>query len=280
MPAGFDRIIQKLEEQKKEEGTLPQLLEFYRKLLQIQSRVGQRIDMPNPSSYTGVVSKRLGRGKPLIKFEELALDWSMLRETFKKVTALFAAYEELFGAIPEEVIESNPVRILTKKVAAAWFRGKELPATTVGKDVNEALFKNLIHASFKPFLVSYSTALVSMVDQENWRRSYCPICGSSADFAFLDVERGARWLVCSRCDAEWLFQRLQCPYCGSTDQNALAYFTDDEGLYRLYVCEQCKHYLKTIDLRQAKSEVLIPLERLFTLDIDRQAQEDGYSPCE
>ena len=59
---------------------------------------------------------------------------------------------------------------------------------------------------------------------------------------------------------------------------ALAYFTDDEGLYRLYVCEQCKRYLKAIDLRQAQAEVLLPLERYYTLDLDAQAQEQGYSP--
>jgi FdhE protein len=71
---------------------------------------------------------------------------------------------------------------------------------------------------------------------------------------------------------------LQCPYCGTQDQNALAYFTDDKGLYRLYVCEQCKHYLKAIDLRQAEAEVLFPLERFYTVDMDRQAQEQGYKP--
>jgi len=64
------------------------------------------------------------------------------------------------------------------------------------------------------------------------------------------------------------------------DQNALAYFTDDEGLYRLYVCEKCKRYLKAIDLRQAKSEVLLPLERLITFGLDAQAKEYGYSPAD
>lgn len=104
------------------------------------------------------------------------------------------------------------------------------------------------------------------------------ICGGSTDFAFLDRENGARWLLCARCDTEWRFQRLQCPYCGTQDQNALSYFTAEEGLYRLYVCEQCKRYLKAVDLRQAKAEVLPPLERLYTLDLDRQAQEHGYRP--
>ena len=280
MPVGTDSIIKKLEEQKGKEGKLPQLLEFYQKLLQIQSRVGQRIDVPDPSSISSTINKQIEQGKPLIGFDKLAIDWPLLRDTFAEVVNLFAEYSELFDPIPKSLRESKPSRVLTKKMVRAWFKGSKLSSSVVGEDVNQALLKNLIHASLKPFLVSYSTTLLGLVEQERWRRNYCPICGGNPDFAFLDTERGARWLVCSRCDAEWLFQRLQCPYCGTTDQNALSYFTDDEGLYRLYVCDQCKHYLKTIDLRQAKPEVLTPLERLLTLDMDRQAQEQGFSPCD
>ena len=130
----------------------------------------------------------------------------------------------------------------------------------------------------RPFLTSHAETLTSSIDQERWRRKYCPICGGSPDFAFLDKERGSRWLLCSRCDTEWIFQRLECPYCGTQDQKALAYLTDDEGLYRLYTCEQCKRYLKAIDLRQAKAEILLPLERFYTLDMDSQARKQGYSP--
>ena len=115
------------------------------------------------------------------------------------------------------------------------------------------------------------------VDQERWRRGYCPVCGGSPDFAYLDKERGSRWLVCSRCDTEWLFQRLQCPYCNTQDQNQLAYLTDNDGRYRLYVCDNCQQYLKAIDLQRAKGEVIIYLERLFTLYLDAQAREYGYS---
>ena len=279
MPAGIDSIIKKLEELKREEGTLPQILEFYEKLLRIQTRVGHRIGVPNPSPRIEATSRQPERGKPLIAFDELALDWVLLRDTFRDVADVFAEYPELFGPVPEELMGSRVKRFPTKKAVEAWFKGAKLPSTTITNNVSEALLSNLIHASIKPFLASYSTALLGLVEQESWRRSYCPVCGGNPDFAFLDTERGARWLICSRCDAEWLFQRLQCPYCGTTDQNALSYFTVGDELYRLYVCEQCKHYLKTVDLRQAKSEVLIPLERLLTLDMDRQAQEQGYSPC-
>ena len=53
---------------------------------------------------------------------------------------------------------------------------------------------------------------------------------------------------------------------------------DDEGIYRLYTCEQCHTYLKTIDLRNADAEVFMPVERVLTLDMDRQAQDMGYQP--
>ena len=106
MPAEIDRIIKKLEEQKEKEGTLPQLPEFYQKLLQIQTRVGQRIDMPNPSFTNDAVNKRLGRGKPLLRFDELVLDWALLRDTFKEVVTLFANYEELFGSVTSRDIAS------------------------------------------------------------------------------------------------------------------------------------------------------------------------------
>jgi len=88
--------------------------------------------------------------------------------------------------------------------------------------------------------------------------------------AYLDRENGVRWLLCSRCDATWLFQRLECPYCGIQNQNALAYFTnEDSRMYRLYVCEECRAYIKAIDLRRTGKEILLPLERLTTLDMDK-----------
>ena len=94
--------------------------------------------------------------------------------------------------------------------------------------------------------------------------------------AYLEKEVGARWLVCSRCDSAWPYQRLQCPYCGTQDQRTMAFFMDESGLYRLHVCNDCKSYLKTLDLRKAEGEVLMPLERVLTVEVDRQARQEGY----
>jgi FdhE protein len=225
---------------------------------------------------SGVINERLKHGIPLIAFDELALDWSLLHDTFIKVIAIFAEYPDLFGQVPERLKEPSASQFLTKKAAKIWFKGTRLPPKILSDGVNENLLNAITNATLKPFLISHAKTLIGSVAQERWRREYCPICGGSPDFAFLDKEHGSRWLLCSRCDTEWLFQRLQCPYCGTQDQNALAYFSSDEGLYRLYVCEKCKRYLKAIDLRQTEAEILLPLERLYTLDINRQAQEQGY----
>lgn len=279
MPIETEAKISHLEEKAQKEGALPPLLQFYLRLLRVQARVEQKLaPLLEPSLGSETINELMSRGFPLLEFNEIALDWSLLRDTFTEVTAIFAEHSELFGKLPKKLTDPGASHLLTMKLVKAWFEGTKLPPSELAEDTNENWLMTIIHATVKPFLTSHARILFSFIDQEHWRREYCPICGGSPDFAFLDRENGARWLLCARCDTEWLFQRLQCPYCGTQDQNALSYFTAEEGLYRLYVCEQCKRYLKAVDLRQAKAEVLPPLERLYTLDLDRQAQERGYRP--
>ncbi len=269
------KILQRLEEWKEKAEVSPEVVEFYRRLFGIQSEAERRVGAPAPGLSSETISVRLEHGLPLIQLDELDLDWSLLQTTFVKVTSAFAKHPKLFGAVPKSLVEEWGNHYL-KEAVKAWYEMTRMSTAVVPVGVHEYLLEDIIRATLKPFLVGYSKVLLSSVNQESWRRSYCPICGGSPDFAFLNKEYGARWLLCSRCDTEWLFQRLECPYCGNQNQNTLAYFTDDNGLYRLYVCEQCKQYLKTIDLRQAKEETWIPLERLFTIGIDVKAREYGY----
>lgn len=271
-------LIKRLEEKENKEGTLSPILQFYQKLLRVQSGVEQKIaSLPKPTPGSEAMGERLANGRPLLTFAELALDWPQLWETFTRVSAVFAEYPGLFGESVAKLAEVKAERLLTGETVKTWFEEGSLPAPSLAGGIDENLLGVIIHAAVKPWLLIHARALIGFVEQERWRRPCCPVCGGSPDLAFLDKERGSRWLLCSRCDTEWLFQRLGCPYCGTEDQNALTYFTDDKGRYRLYVCEKCKRYLKTIDLRQGDSEVLLPLERLYTLDLDRQAKERGYS---
>jgi len=280
VPTSAESIICKLEEQEKSEGTLPALLKFYKELLKIQERVGRLIVAPNPVFTREAVRTRAQSGKPLVSFTELVIELPLARKAFTEVVALFASYPELFGALPDFFRSLTPGRIINQRTVRAWYRDRQIVLPAPVDDAAQIILKAVLHAVLKPFLAREATALIKTVDQELWRRNYCPICGGNPDFSYLAKETGARWLVCSRCDTEWLYQRIQCPCCENTDQNQISFFTDDTGLYRLYVCEKCKHYIKTIDQRHATGEVLIPLERLLTWDMDHQAQEKGYTPCD
>jgi len=271
-------ILKRLEEWGRKGESPPSFLEFYQRLFRIQLRAERSINMPEPGLTQEAASERIQSERPLFGFDELLIDWALLQEVFAEVTAAFADYPELFGELSDSLRAAEPHPVLSKETAKAWFEGDVLPSTVNGREVDQSVLQAMVHAALRPFLVSQAKAVRGLVDQERWRRGYCPVCGGSPDFAYLEKEYGARWLLCSRCDTEWLYQRLACPYCGTQDQKALAYYTNDEGLYRLYICEQCHQYIKATDLRRAKAEVLLPLERIFTLALDAQAQEMGFSP--
>jgi FdhE protein len=272
------KILKKLKDQQKEEGKLPLLLEFYQKLVQVQAATQKHLTPPAVTLSSEEVKTRLVQGQPLAGDDLLKLDWEQARQLFTEVIAVFAGYPQLFGELPDSLKKTGAGLPFTADAVKAWFFGEELPSS-LPNDINRALLRTIIQATLQPYLTAYARAYQDYLKKdllENWRQGCCPVCGGSPDIAYLEKEVGARWLVCSRCDTEWIFQRLQCPYCGTLEQDSLSFITDDTELYRLYVCEKCKRYLKAIDLRKTDDEILLPLERLLTAEMDRQARERGY----
>jgi FdhE protein len=266
--------ITKLNEYVETTNLNPEMVAFYQRLLRIQSEAEhQASGIPIQLHNLATINRHLADGVPLLIFDDISLDWKLVKRVFVNVLCVFADYPRLFGRFSRDFPEADAS---LEKAARAWFTGNSLQETALSTGLPERLLQDVMKATLRPFLIVYAETLRSELNQERWRRAYCPVCGGIPDFAFLAKEDGARWLVCSRCDTEWLFQRFQCPYCGIQDQDSLTYFTDDEGLYRLYVCDQCKQYLKAIDLRQARNGFDVILERLFTLNIDIQARESGY----
>lgn len=271
-----EKIINRLAEA---EQPLPVYLEFFHKILLAQSELKQ----PDPSEIITALKQkteqRLGAGTPAITFTDLHIDWPETLDLFCKVVELTNDYVKQESDEKEELLvccENSDVLAHTAKL---WFEIGTLPrdATSQYRETASSLTSSVLQATLYPVLSVYSGVLSSLVKQDQWQKNYCPVCGGSPDFSFLDKEHGARWLLCSRCDAQWLFKRLVCPYCGNDDHKSLAYFTDDHSSYRLYTCDKCHTYIKAIDLRQTKEDTMLPLERVLTLDMDRQAREMGYA---
>ena len=267
------RILQGIEE-----WALPahssRFLDFYHGLLGIQAEAEEKAASPEFKLDKDEIAKRLNSGRPILSYEDLDTDRELVNATFRRVAHLFAEYPETLGPVPESLLSDGFV--LPSDWIKAWFAGEEIPAGTYGDTVHPLLLTTLVQQTLRPFLIGYGQALEGSFYKDTWRRSNCPVCGARPEFAYLEKEVGARWCLCSACATEWLFKRMQCPYCDNADGSSLSFLTSDEGLYRLYLCEQCKSYLKVIDLRKATQEVVVAIESLTTVAMDAQAQEKGY----
>jgi len=71
---------------------------------------------------------------------------------------------------------------------------------------------------------------------------------------------------------------VKCPFCGNEEQQTLSYFTvEGDERYRVDVCDVCKHYIKTLDFRNAGEEAILDVEDVATLHLDMLAHEEGYN---
>jgi FdhE protein len=226
-------------------------------------------------------TERRRQGLPLVTGRELALDWPLFAGLFTQVCGVSAKdrpdlAESLaeMAAVPEE----NPEQL------QAWV-AQFMAECALGDDVDPSgLITFALTHTLKPFLRRYAEAYASLVDERGWKRNYCPVCGGQPDMASLGSshhrpgpteEEGTRYLLCSRCDNEWSYTRLGCPFCEEKDHDKIHYFQEEKDPHRLYVCDSCQRYLKTIELGSG-ARVLLPVERILTAGMDLSAREAGY----
>jgi len=243
-------------------------IDLHRKLLGLRVRNSY---LPVLDDHIRQIANRFAQANFVLQFEDAFPEESLFYELFSEANRIVS--EQL----PDFRVE-NPQPSLIKKAANAWYQYSSMNDIAQKIGISWEALSLCLKSAFHPILLRYSEQLSPVVNQDSWRQKVCPVCGGKPDFAFLDKETGARWLICSRCDAEWLFLRLECPFCGNREQDSLAYLTDEKELYRLYTCQRCRTYIRTIDLRRSGENVLFPLERIVTLDLDRQAHEAGYQP--
>jgi|GEM_PF-302074 len=270
--------VERMRKEGEERGLPSRAVEFYLRLFQLQSEMEQRIGAVKPALDKKGAEDRMESGVPLIKPGELQPDGSLLKDAFSRTLKAYGDFADLFGKnfVGKKGKERHSA--LKRWIGECLDLADSPHASAIQGTPEDLLAKAILCAALKPFWVVHSKVVLGLVDRKRWRSGTCPVCGGRADLAFLDRENGSRWLVCGCCDAQWLFQRLQCPYCDNQNEDSLSYFTDQGEIYRLYVCERCGSYLKAVDLRHMDRDLFLPLERLLTLSLDFQAREKGYTP--
>ncbi len=276
------KILAQLRAAKKKAPELAEVVDLHHDLLEAQMQV--QVPSAHPSLSPEEVQARLSQGLPLLRSQEVTLDWETLFNLYQQVCRIAARHRPDLSAQFErllKLLDDDPTTV--QDLLTSYLDEGDLTATAAGRgtnreqendqrDISTFVFNHALH----PFLRTYADALGPVVKQELWQRGRCPICGGEPNLAFLDEDVGARHLVCSRCDSQWLFPRVKCPFCNTSEPSNLSYYPSEDEKYRLYVCQGCQRYLKTVDLRKARHRVLLPVERITTVALDIAARQEGY----
>lgn len=152
-------------------------------------------------------------------------------------------------------------------------------ALAEGLDLDPGFAWTVAENALKPALRVWRRNLSSFVNGVEWRRGYCPVCGSAATLGELTGNEQVKYLRCAQCGADWQFPRMQCMYCGNDDHSALGYLSANgaQDKSRIEVCDRCGGYLKVIAAFSPTPVELLPVEDLATLYLDYIAQERGYA---
>ena len=228
-----------------------------------------------------IIHNKFENGFPLIGFAPISLPLKILTSCFSEIISVFQSHQ----ICSEDVsawFESHADKQLLKRIIKAII--------SFDKDTIEELSEpapldsstlNLIGRELvKPFFHSIAIYSKNIVSFQNWTEGFCPICGDLPSFArFSKEEEGKRYLWCARCDMEWGFQRICCPFCKNSDHTKLKFLTTNyrEEL-RIDVCDDCKGYVKTIDERKFEEDyvTIYIKEHVSSLFLDMVAEEKGY----
>lgn len=255
---------------------LADLLSFYYDVYKLQFEIKARLPEPVVRDDLAMLW-RLEGGIPQLTFDQLGLEAEPFARMVARVMEVIVRYNPNWEAAHEEWAPAR-LMALAQEIFESWETlTAPKPASRGGKageSWSDHPIALAVGFALSPHLQLASEVVSPHLNLDLWAQGHCPICGGQPNFALLDVERGARRLLCSRCNSLWPYGRVGCPFCKSKEKQV--YYPSEDGVYRLYVCPACNRYLKTMDLREVSREVYPVVERLLTVGMDLAAHEEGY----
>jgi formate dehydrogenase maturation protein FdhE len=243
--------------------------EFQRALFEMHEQARGEIAATLKLADLAALQARTQQGQPLLAFAQLPIKPQRFAKLALAIAQVLTSYyTDLAGqSLPSDA---------AGWVALAKRRFAQQPAEQSEKSPPVTLAEMSADQALKPYLTWAAEQILPHLDQGLWKQGNCPVCSGPPDLAFLEEEAGARRLVCSRCNSQWRYRRVGCPFCDSDDYGKIVYYPSEDKVYRLYVCNACRRYLKTVNLRYATRRVLPEVERVVTVELDVAARQEGY----
>ena len=274
------REVAELKQLKLAQPALASAVDMQLELLAVQRRVQARVPLPWIQADPQRLASDQQSGSPVARFADIPLDWTDFRLALRQTSDILHRHETMGYEDHQQILALGREGNALEPLVTAWYAGTSSadahgPRGLVAEGT-PPVFEHVLVLSLRPFLSRCAEVLLQTADLSGWLRGYCPICGWEPDFAVITHD-GQRHLVCGRCLAQWLFDQLECPYCGNSDRTSLTSFATRDGQYRVAGCDVCHRYVKAFDARKASRPVLIAVDSIATLPLDALAMQRGYS---
>jgi FdhE protein len=158
------------------------------------------------------------------------------------------------------------------EIVTFWDTG----AKTAGIESEPLFFARALLQPYSEWLATRGTP------QQQTQEAVCPFCSSKPVAGVLrgEGDGAKRSLICSLCATEWQYRRIVCPNCGEQNKDHLPVYTAEGIDYvRVEACDECKIYIKSVDLTRDGHAVPV-VDELATVALNIWADEHGYTKLE
>jgi len=250
-------------------------------LFDLQRRVQARVPMPSIEVAPEWLKKQHQAGRPLLRFEDIPLDWTDFRLVFRQTADVLRRFEALEAAEYQAIQAMSRDGHALEPHVVRWFNLAAAPDRVAGDEpvlppgITAPSLDQVLTLAMRPFLERCAEMVQQRADLSTWSHPHCPLCGGEPEFG-VHTSSGDRMLICGRCTARWGFERRACPFCRNDDREQLHSFTSRDALYRLDACDVCRRYIKSYDARRGARPVLLAADSVATLTLDAAAMQRGY----
>jgi len=251
------------------------------KILKVQLEIdntstkGTKVDWSDTQFMKDLEERTLKAKKPVIYFLDPSIfDSNVLYPIFKKIIKILIE-RETTGGSPGKFLNLINEKINIIELIEATLRENDSVITIYAEKlgVQPPLLLYIISALIQPLLEEIARKIDPSLYDKWWQAS-CPICGRIPNVA--RVRQRKRYLVCTFCGAEYLYDNFTCVHCENKDPYTLKFLTiDGKPEFQVDFCVKCKHYIKVIDEEPLKDAIPKGLEDIMTLDLDLIANGEG-----
>jgi len=278
-PRAEPREVAELKQLKTAQPELAAAIDMQIALVDMLRRVQARVPLPWIQPDADWLSRQQAAGRPLVRFEDIPLDWTDFRLTFRQTADILRRFDELeppaHGKIMALARDGNSLEPLVKQwyVATSGVDGGD--ARNRAPDGAPSGLDHVLLLAMRPFLARCAEVLMQRSDLASWSHGHCPVCGWEPELAVV-TPSGGRRLICGRCLGQWAFGAFTCPFCSNDNRALVTSFATRDGRYRVYACDVCRRYLKAYDARNASRPVMLSVDSIATLPLDAAAIQKGY----